>query len=254
MKRTIFSISFIFLIYGTLFAEVTIDKERFVQNRGTGYCGWCCLEMCCVTLGHDDVKGLTNRRENTYVRLSDGQLLKTTGASTVSDLVNELNRLKIKHKAQYVGNKDQQILKKAAADNLPVVIGVKDYPGPNDHHAVVMTALNDENVTIVDPNLSNKPVSFPSSWLNKHFMGFAVVVEPKDGKQRDGKASNETITVKNDDRKAKKTDAKVNERVEDKVSDGKSGKKTDDEVRYDDPPGRKWSISPSSKTNRVFRP
>lgn len=209
-------------------AAPEIKDDQYVKNRGDGYCGWCSLEMCLLSTGHASLRGLTDRRENTYIMGPGGVLIKTPGATFVGDLVSELNHYKVKHRAQYDGNVDQSILKKALKEDLPVVIGLRDYPKPGVYHAVVLIGLNSFSARIVDPNAGPAPVRVGRDVIDKQWTGYAVVVEaaPK----------------------------KVPEKVPEKAVPVKATEKApskDLESRYDIPPGLGWSATPGTGPGRI---
>lgn len=172
--------SLIALATASCAAPPTIAETDYVKNRGDGYCAWCCLETICLHHGYKNVKGLTSRRERTYVLYGNGNSTLATGHASVKHLTIELDHQQIAHKSQDVGTRDLKIINDATASKLPIAISVRNYPAVGDHHAVILLDLTPTTVEIVDPNISHKTITKSRDWFDKTWTGYAVVVLPKD--------------------------------------------------------------------------
>lgn len=158
-------------------AEVTV-KQR-VPNRGDGYCGWCCLEMVGLHHGYSSLKGLTDKREQSFVWNDyTKRHVQISGAATINDLIGELKEHKIDYKAQWPGTYDKTIIKQAIAEGNPVIFATLGYPSTGARHAMLLTDFSDKGVKFIDPNDHKSVYKAGFDWFDKHWTGYALVVQP----------------------------------------------------------------------------
>lgn len=165
-------------------SEVNIEETNRVANVGNGYCAWCSLETLGRHHGIKVLEGLVkHRQERRFYDDKTGKWVENGGAYVPDDLAKELDRLKLKYLRQERGDKKTELLKRACGQKLGCVVGMRDYPGQGDSHAVTVVGWGDE-VTFIDPNYTDQIRQASQDWFLRKWSGGVIVLvvdTPVDG-------------------------------------------------------------------------
>jgi Peptidase_C39 like family len=175
------------------FAQISIEKEDRVENSGTGYCAWDCLE----TLGrYHKIKSLYKLAENkekdgsfTWFYHGNDGWVKYYAPATVEAVNQTLKKLQVRYSKQDSGNYDKTIVKEAIKNKKGCMVVVKCWltndkkpieykPGMISYnHAIVIVDYDDEGVHFFDPNDIEHIYTGSHEWFNYYWTGYTIVIE-----------------------------------------------------------------------------
>jgi hypothetical protein len=170
-------------------AGVSIPAADRVSNLNPGCCTWACFEMAGNFLGIKALKGITAARQRRTLELVQGpggtSVPRNDHGGTPERVRDELGRRGVRYSEQPDWVKDDKILFSSVRRGLPVSISLHGYPllpdGRPDwssYHAVLLTDIDEKSVRVIDPNEAGRDLTFGRPWLDRHWTGRAVVLEP----------------------------------------------------------------------------
>lgn len=149
------------------FAEFSIPSQKQVPNESPGLCVWSSAETLGNHYNISELKGLVKKWK-----------IKTVIPGVEIDLADhELSKLQVKHLVKH--EKDYDLLRRTLVKHIGIIVGVKEWPGTNGHHAIILTHLDDSRANYVDTNHVGVRYESSTSWFEKNWTGYMIIIYPK---------------------------------------------------------------------------
>lgn len=173
MLRKILPIFLLLSLPSLSLAGITVENKHRISNAPNGVCAWASLE---TLARHHGIKNLYGIRDH-YTNWRDSEGRQWCGGADANDLIEQCLILKVPVKGFKHGPWD--LMQTACDKNLGCVIGVKDYPSEGNKHALTLIDWKDGWVWFLDCNDTSHVFKAPVGWLERHWMGFVVVIWPE---------------------------------------------------------------------------